>query len=143
MKSPWLILVAILGLALCLPSSVSADDLSAVAGKWLVKKTNDAGESYTQSLEIKKDKFIFKIVGAGNTVSLYAEGDVKVEKAGVFTALKFFNMKAGKSAADAESVEEERTVIYRLDEDSLFMATNFDKERSQKPMVDIYKKESK
>ena len=143
MKNMWLLLLTTLVLALSIPTPASADDLSAVAGKWSVRKTNDTGESYTQTLEIKKDKFTFKIVGAENKVALYAEGDVKAEKAGVFTALKLFNMKAGKSQAEAESVDDERNVIYRVDEDSLFIAANFDKERSQKPAVDLYKKDMK
>ncbi len=143
MKNTWLPLLTSIVLAMAVPAPVSADDLSDVAGKWSVRKTNDTGESYTQIIEIKKDKFTFKIVGAENKVALYAEGDIKAEKAGVFTALKFFNMKAGKSQAEAESVAEEREVIYRVDEDSLFIANNFDKERSQKPVMDLYKKDSK
>ena len=34
-----------------------ADDADKLTGKWSVKKMNDQGQSFTQNLEIKKNKF--------------------------------------------------------------------------------------
>ena len=42
----------------------AADDLEALAGKWSVKKVNDQGQDYTQTIAVKKDKFVFQILGA-------------------------------------------------------------------------------
>jgi hypothetical protein len=119
---------------------VDADEMEKLAGKWSVKKTTDEG-TFTQVLELKKNgKFTFKIVGSDNKERLYAEGEVKAEKAGAFEVLKFSTNKAGKSQQEAEAAEDERFVVYRLTDDGLFLASNFDKERSQKPTSDLYTK---
>jgi len=61
---------------LCSSSSSSADDLTSLSGKWSIKKTNDQGQSFTQTIEIKKDKFVFQIIGADDNMVIYAEGDL-------------------------------------------------------------------
>ncbi|MBI4664581.1 MAG: hypothetical protein HY735_37795 [Verrucomicrobia bacterium] len=124
--------------------SVRPDDLSKLEGKWAVKKTNDEGQSYTQSLEIKKDKFKFTIKGGNDQVFLYAEGGIKLTKLGPFNAVKFFAIKAGSSADQTESIDDDREMIYTLDDNRWALATNFDKQRdNEKPTVDIYARENK
>ena len=117
-----------------------ADDLASLSGKWSVKKKGPDGEGVTQLIEIKKDKFTFEIKGSDNKTVLYAEGSIKLEKLGPFSAIKFFNLKAGDSPAQTESVDEERQAIYQLSEGMFTMASNFDEIRQEKPSVDVYTK---
>lgn len=116
-----------------------ADEWDKFNGKWTAKKSNDE-RSWTQVIEINKGKFKFRMLSTTGEVRLYAEGDVKLEKHGPFNALKFHNMKAGESADNIESMDEERTVIYQLGSDTLTVAADFDKERETPPSVDKYTK---
>jgi uncharacterized protein (TIGR03067 family) len=120
---------------------LAADDLSALAGKWSVKKTNDEGQTFTQTIEVKKDKFVFEIRGADATLVLHGEGDFKLEKPGTFNCARFSNIRAGRSVADLREVDDEYVLIYTLDGDTWTTASNFDKERDrQKPTLDIYQR---
>jgi len=119
-------------------SALLADDAESLSGKWSVNKANAQGEKYTQTLEIKKDKFIFQIQGDDGNVRLHAEGDVKFEKLGPFNSAHFFHIRGGQSPSDLNDVDEERTVIYTLDEDTWNVASNFERERNQKPSADVY-----
>jgi len=121
-------------------SFARADDLEKIAGKWTVNRTNDQGQAITQTIEIKKDKLTFKIIGSDGNVRLFAAGDVKLEKCGVFNVMKVTNIKAGETESEANPVDDDRTLIYQLGSDTWTIATNFDKEREQPPRVDTYKK---
>ena len=132
-----------LGLAILASTytAAAADDLAALAGKWSVKKTNDQGDKYSQTLEIKKDKFIFQILGGDDQVTLRAEGDIKLEKLGPFNAVRFFHIRAGGSASSLDDVEDEYLSVYVLDGDNWILASNFDKQREQqKPSADSYRR---
>lgn len=119
----------------------AADDLAVLAGKWAVKKTNDQGQKYTQTLEIKKDKFVFQIVGADDQPTLRAEGDIKLEKLGPFSSIRFFHIRAGGSNSSLDDVDDEYVSVYVLDTDTWTLASNFDKQRDQqKPAADIYQR---
>ena len=124
-------------------SSAIADDLERLAGKWSLNKTNAEGQAYSQTIEIKKDKFTFKIVGSDDKVRLYAEGEIKLEKLGPFQVIAFTKIKAGQSASELEPVDDDRTSIYQLGDDTWTLGSNFDKERNQKPSADVYKKVAK
>ena len=119
-------------------ASAFADDAEMLNGKWLTKKTDDSGQSHTQSLEIKKDKFNFQINGADNEALFYASGDVKLEKLGPFRGIRFVNIKGGSSPSNLDDVSDEYACIYTLDEDTLTVAQNFDKDRQAKPSADVY-----
>ena len=122
-------------------ATAAADDLAALAGKWSVKKTNDQGDKFTQTLEIKKDKFIFQILGGDDQVTLTAEGDIKLEKLGPFNSIRFFHIRAGSSSTGLDDVEDEYVSVYVLADDNWTLATNFDKQRDQqKPSADIYRR---
>jgi hypothetical protein len=122
-------------------TAAAADDLVALAGKWSVKKTNDQGDKYSQTLEIKKDKFVFQILGGDDQVTLRAEGDIKLEKLGPFNAIRFFHIRAGGSASSLDDVEDEYVSVYVLDGDNWTLASNFDKQREQqKPSADSYRR---
>jgi hypothetical protein len=121
--------------------AVHADDASLLTGKWSIKKTNDRGEAYTQTLEIKKDKFTFEILSADGSVTLHAEGDLKLEKLGPFSAARFNHIRAGQSSSSMDDIDDEYVSVYTLDGDIWTMASGFDKQReSQKPSADVYRK---
>jgi hypothetical protein len=121
--------------------ATTADDLATLSGKWSVKKTNDQGEKYTHTLEIKKDKFVFQILGGDDQVTLYAEGDIKLEKLGPFNSIRFFHIRAGGSSSNMDDVEDEYVSVYVLADDNWTLATNFDKQRDQqKPSADNYRR---
>ena len=121
-------------------SVLFADDSDKLSGKWSVKKTGDSGQTFTQALEIKKDKFIFEIQGPDGNVALHAEGDVKFEKAGPFNVAHFLHIRAGQSASDLQEVSEERRNVYVMDGDHWLMASNFEEDRDQKPSLDVYQR---
>ena len=130
-----------LAAAFCGLSCLAAEDSSSLSGKWSTKKTNDQGQSFTQTIEVKKDKFVFEIVGADDNVVIHAEGDLKLEKLGPFSSAKFHHIRGGSSAGNMEEVDDEYVSIYVLDGDSWTLSTNFDKQReNQKPGVDVYKR---
>jgi uncharacterized protein (TIGR03067 family) len=134
---------ALLALLCLLAASlaVRADDLEKLAGKWTVKKTGDEGRPITQVIEITKAKFKFSILDKEGEVRLYAEGDLKAEKLGPFSTLKFTNIKAGGSPSDSlQEVNEDRTVVYQLSGDTLTVAANLDAERNNPPSLDKYTK---
>ncbi|MGH7488437.1 MAG: hypothetical protein ACREMY_22990, partial [bacterium] len=85
----WTRAIALLAAA----SSAAADDLEKLAGTWETKKTNDEGQSYTQTIEIEKDKLIFRIAGSDGATRLYAIGNAKVEKLGPFNILRVTDIK--------------------------------------------------
>jgi uncharacterized protein (TIGR03067 family) len=117
-----------------------ADDLEALSGKWSLKKVNDQGQNITQTIEVKKDKFVFQILTADDNVVLYAEGDFKLEKLGPFSAARFSHIRGGNSPTNLDDVDDVYVGIYTLDGDSWTMASNFDKQRDgQKPSVDVYR----
>ena len=125
-------------------ATLHADDAAQLAGKWSVKKTNDQGDKYTQTIEVKKDKFVFEILGADNQAVLHAEGDLKFEKLGPFSSIRFTHIRAGRSATEMDDVDDEYVSIYRLDGDKWTMASGFDKDRDrQKPGVDVYARAAK
>jgi hypothetical protein len=118
-----------------------ADDATSLAGKWLIKKTNDQGETYRQTIEIKKGKFTFEILGADDHVVLHAEGDLKLEPIGPFSSVRFLHIRGGRSTSEMDDVDDEYVSIYLLDGDTWTMASNFDKARdNQKPAADVYKR---
>jgi hypothetical protein len=106
-----------------------------------VKKTNDQGQNVTQTIEVKKDKFVFQIIGADDNVVIHAEGDLKLEKLGPFSSAKFYHIKGGPSADNMQDVDDEFVSVYVLDEDTWTVSSNFDKQReNQKPGVDVYRR---
>ncbi|MDB6108824.1 MAG: hypothetical protein JWR69_574 [Pedosphaera sp.] len=137
--------VSLVTLSLLVVSAASAlaGELQDLAGKWSVKKTNENGQAYSQVVELKKEKFVFKMVGSEGKTFLHAEGDVKLEKLGPFKSIKFFNIKAGASADELESVDDDRTSIYTLEGSTITLASNFDKERDKGPSIEVYTKAEK
>ena len=141
MSTKALLLTSTLITALAGSAAAAADDLDALTGKWSLKKTNDQGQEYTQMISLSKDKFVFQILGSNDQVALYADGDLKLDKSGPFSAVHFVNIRAGRSASDLRDVDDEYVLIYRLKDDRWITASGFDKEREgQKPSLDIYQR---
>ena len=137
MKNLILILTLVLGMLAA--ATARANDIDALQGKWTVKKTGD-NAAYTQIIEFKKNKWTFKVEADGNTLFV-AEGEAEVKKQGAFNTLRLFNIKAGRTEADLDPVEEERNTIFILNEGRLHLASNFDRVRdNEKPSVDAYSK---
>jgi|ERR1051325_2232262 hypothetical protein len=136
-------LIALAAITTLFALSALADDLAKLEGKWTAKKSRD-GQSYTQSIEIKKDTFKFRIQGSGGDLVIYAEGKFKVEKSGPFNVAKFTNIKAGSSESDISEIDDDHISIYVLNENTWTVAANFDKDRDdQKPSLDVYTKAAK
>jgi hypothetical protein len=133
------ILLSICIAVLFLNRAALADDSDALSGKWVVKKVNEQGQNITQTIEVKKDKFVFQILSADDTVVLYAEGDLKLEKLGPFSSARFFHIRGGSSASNLDDVDDVYVSVYSLDGDTWTMAANLDKQRDgQKPSLDVY-----
>ena len=143
MKKQIVRLLPLLSFAAVLATPAFADDLAMMAGKWSTQKTNEDGQRYTQQIEIKKDKFTFKVSSPGGETQLYAEGDIKLDKAGPFKTIAFTNIKAGQSDSDTNPIDDTYNSIYKFgDDDTLLVVMNFDKDRDepQKPRLDVYRK---
>lgn len=136
-------LFALVTLASMFVLSALADDLVQLEGKWSVKKTQE-GQSFTQTLEIKKDTFKFKVLRGNDEVALCAEGKLKLEKCGSFNVARFVEIKAGVSESDLSAIDDSYVSIYVLGDNLWTLATNFDKARdNQKPVLDAYVKVAK
>ena len=139
MKPPLLSFSCIASL-LCAATLV-ANDADSLSGKWSVKKVNDEGQKYTQTIEIKPDnKFVFQILGEDNQAAFLAQGDFKLEKLGLFNAARFFHIKAGAVGSDLNDLDDEYESVYALGGDTWTLASNFDKDRQQKPALDVYQR---
>jgi len=131
---------AAFGFATLVAIAVRADDLEALSGKWVAERTDGQGRASKQVLEIKKEKFTFKVMRDGDQVALYAKGEIKAEQLGPFKMARFYNIQGGRSDSDLQPVDDDRTVIYTLGDNELTMASNFDKERSEPATVTKYTK---
>lgn len=138
---PSIYLTAILCSLTLVPAwpAVRADDLAALKGDWSVKKKNEEGQSYTQTLQIDGNKFVFKIVGETGALVLIAKGNVEVKKQGPFQTARFFDIKGG-SSEPTDDVDD-RVVVYLLDGNTWTIGSNFDKDRNDdRPKVDEYRR---
>jgi hypothetical protein len=136
----WLLLVIALIVTVASVGSIGADEAQRLAGKWSVKKVNEQGQNFTQTIEVKQDKFVFEILTPEGDPALHAEGDLKLEKLGPFDSARFSHIRAGRSSSDLNDVDDEYTCIYTLDSDTWIMASNFDRDRGQKPSLDAYQR---
>ncbi|MCX6911843.1 MAG: hypothetical protein NT167_02090 [Verrucomicrobia bacterium] len=142
MKKQIASILAVLGFAAVCGTPAFGQDLEALAGKWSCLKTNEDGQRYTQQIEIKKDKFTFKLADKDGDTMIYAEGDVKLDKAGPFKTMILSNIKAGQSSEQVDPIDDTFTSIYKVDGDTCLLIMNFDKERGEqfKPSLDVMRK---
>ena len=122
--------------------SVFAEDAK-LDGTWTTKKTGPDGNPYTQSIEIKKDKFTFRMIRDGDVV-IFAQGSFKTEKVGSLKIAKFTDIQGGTSESNTNPIDDDHTSVYAFSGDTLVLAANFDKERDgQKPSADSYTRSKK
>ena len=138
----------LLGLTICFcatfaSSSADESDSAKLQGNWEVKSTTPEGDKIIQRLEISKDKLIFKMFDSARALRFYAVTKLKIEKLGPFNVLKVTEIKGGDSESDLSPVDDDRTSIYQLREGKLILASNFEKEREDKPALDVYEKVAK
>ena len=124
--------------ALCGAIPAMADDAEMLNGKWSVKKVTDEGQNVTQTLEIKKDKFVFQILAGNNDVIIHAEGDVKFETLGPFKSAHFSHIRGGDSPNNLNEIDDEYTTIYTIDGDTWTIASNFDRKRREPATASAY-----
>ncbi len=132
----------LLTLCLLLISRVFAADnpeLDKLQGKWECKKSDENGQKLIITMEIKKEKLIFRIEGG---LTIYATADIKVEKLGPFKTFTSRNIKFGSSEDSLQETDEQMAHVYQLDGDTLYLTSNFDKERDRPPALDVYRKVS-
>ena len=134
-----------LALATAITATVAAadTDLDKVQGKWETKKTSEDGQKVTQTIEMKKDKMLFKILDSSGGTIFAATADVKPEKAGAFKTFTISNIKAGSDEDSLESADETRAYVYMLGYQTLTIVSNIDEERERPPVIDVYNKVGK
>lgn len=130
--------------ALITATAIAADsDLDKMQGKWETKKTSDDGQKITQTIEMKKDKMLFKILDSSGGTVFIATADVKPEKAGAFKTFTISNIKAGSDEDSLEPAEGNRAYVYMMGYQTLTIVSNIDEERERPPVIDVYNKVSK
>jgi len=145
MKTQITAILTALGFAAVCVTPVFGDDMETLVGKWSCQKTNEDGQKYIQQIEIKTNKFTFKIADKDGDTMIYAEGKAKLEKAGPFKTIIFTDIQAGQSSSQLDPIDDTFTSIYTLDGDSTWkLVMNFDKERGEqfKPGMDVMHKAS-
>lgn len=130
----------LLGTLFCAVPALRAGDANLLAGKWSLHKVNQQYHSTSQTIEVKGSKFVFQMLDKDGEVVLHAEGDLKLEKLGPFSLARFVNIRGGESPSSLQDVDDEYNVVYVLDGDTWTIATNFDKERDERPAADIYQR---
>jgi hypothetical protein len=133
-------LFALLALA---STSMAAESpaLSKLQGKWSGKRTTSDGQEATATLEIKGDKLTFQAFNADTELRFVAKGTVKAEMLGPFHVMKLTDIEGGRSANELEAVNDNRSIVYVLRDDTLTLASNFDKDReNEKPRVEVYQR---
>jgi len=116
-------------LAMVTATSAVAQSFSDVQGKWIVKKKSGRFGEATQTIEFKDAKFTYKVVSKDGETLLYAKGKAKVEKLGPFNVIKLTEIEGGRSESELQAVDDDRTVIYMLADDTVTIALNFDRSR--------------
>jgi len=128
--------IAIAVLALGLEAGLAADhpDLEKLQGRWECKKPQ---ENVTLIMEIRNDKLTFRMEGS---FSFVATADLKVERLGPFKVFTSRNIKAGASEDALQAIDEQFSHVYSIEQNTLYVTSNFEKERDRPPALDVYRK---
>src|SRR5689334_5315865 len=110
-------------------TATHAQSFSDIQGKWEMKKKTTRFGDATQVIEFKDQKFTYKVVSKDGETILFAKGKAKVEKLGPFNVVKLTDIEGGRSETDLQAVDDERTIVYTVGENSLNFAMNFDRAR--------------
>jgi hypothetical protein len=124
-------------------NSIAAEspDLAKLQGKWSTKRAGSDGQESSFTMEIKGEKLTFQAFRGDNELRFIAKANVKAEMQGPFRVMKITQIEAGGSASDLQPVNDDRSSVYFLKDDTLTLASNFDKEReNEKPRVEVYER---
>lgn len=123
-------------------AALAADsaELDKLQGKWETTRTTEEGQKVKQTIEMKKDKMVYKIIDASGSTVFAATADLKPQKAGAFATFTISNIKAGRDDDSLEDADGERAFVYMLSDQSLTIVSNIDEERERPPVLDVYKK---
>ncbi len=141
MKTSLRILATLLLITGLSVTSLSANDLASLAGKWSLKRKMDDGQTVTQQLVFKADKVSFRMMTEGGSTLLYAEGTAKVTTTGGIKVLSLTNLKAGQSDTDLQPIDEEFSAPFRVSGNVCYLASGLDRAREESPRLDAYRKE--
>lgn len=122
--------------------AAESGEIEKLQGKWETKKTSEDGQKITQTIELKKDKMLFKIMDSSGETVFAATALVKPQKAGAFNTFTISEIKAGNSEDALEPAEGERAYVYMVGYQTLTIVSNIDEEREHPPTIDAYKKVS-
>jgi len=134
---------AILVLLAFASTSTAAEStgLAKLQGKWSTKRTGSDGQESSFTMEIKGEKLTFQAFRGDNELRFVAKGNVKAEMQGPFHVMKITQIEAGGSASDLQPVNDDRSSVYFLKDDTLALASNFDKEReNEQPRLEVYQR---
>ena len=124
-------------------AAMAADgELEKLQGKWETTRTSEAGQKVKQTIDLKKDKMVYKIADASGSTVFIATADVKPQKSGAFRTFTISNIKAGRDEDSLEEADGERAYVYMLGDGTLTIVSNIDEERERPPVLDVYKKVS-
>src|SRR6266446_4900833 len=87
-------------------STALADDADLLKGKWETRKTNDQGQKFRQTIEVKKDKFVFEVFDSDDQRIIYAEDNLKLQKVGPFNSARFYDVRGGDSPSNLDPVND-------------------------------------
>ena len=114
---------------------------SELQGKWTLKKNSDRWGEVTQTVEFKDAGLTYRVQSKQGDTLLFAKGKVKLEKLGSFKVMKLTDIVGGYSEDNLEPTNDDRDLIYLTGWNSLTLALNFDRERSdEKAEIDTYTK---
>jgi hypothetical protein len=141
MKKHLLTLLALgaLGLLGTLTTFGQAAGASELQGRWTLKKNSDRWGEVTQTVEFKESGFTYRVQSRQGDTILFAKGKVKLEKLGSFKVMKLTDIEGGYSEDSLEATNDDRDLIYITGWNSLTLAMNFDRDRTdEKAEADTY-----
>lgn len=121
-------------------NAAESTGLTALQGIWEGKRNTEDGTEQKQVLEIQGETLKFSLFKSDGELRLFAKGKTKVEKLGNIQILRLTDIQAGVTESDLQSIDDDRSTPFQISEDTLSLASNFDKDReNQKPRVDVYR----
>lgn len=110
-----------------------AGPAEALDGKWTASVENEWGVKQTVQLELKQQKFIYRVRSENGQTELYAKGDFALKSLKPFNVVEFTNIQGGGDEYSLEPINEDRTALYLKDYSRLTLALNFDALRYDDP----------
>lgn len=126
----------------CVAMAADNSELEKLQGKWETTRTSEEGQKVKQTIELKKDKMVYKIADAGGATVFVATANVTTQKSGAFRTFTISSIKAGRDEDSLEEADADRAYVYMMGDQTLTIVSNIDEERERPPVLDVYKKVS-